>query len=51
LRRFTLGEDLVLGLGPGERLGITVVLGDVAADRGLEVDDRVEAAALEPGGG
>ena len=42
-----LGEDLVDGLGPGERLGIVVVLGDVAVDGGLEVDDRAEAAASD----
>jgi hypothetical protein len=42
-----LGEDLVGRFGPGERLRIGVVLGDVAVDRSLQVDDRVKAAALE----
>ena len=40
-----LGEDLVGGSGPDKGLGVVVVLGDVSIDRGLEVDDRVEAAA------
>jgi hypothetical protein len=34
----SVGEDLVGGLGPGEGLGVGVVL-DAAMDRGLE-DDR-----------
>jgi hypothetical protein len=48
IQRIQFGEDLPGRLGPGEGLGIMVVLGDVAMDRGLQVDDRVEAAALEP---
>ena len=42
-----LGEDLICGFGPGEGLGIIVVLGDVAVDGGLKIDDRVEAAASD----
>ena len=42
------GGDLAGGLGPDEGFGIIVVLGDVAVDGGLEVDDRMEAAAPEP---
>ena len=45
------GEDLVGRFGPGERLRIGVVLGDVAVDRGLQVDDRVEAAAADAAAG
>ena len=46
-----LGEDRIGGFGPGERFGVLVVLGDVAVDRGLQIDDRVEAGALEPAPG
>jgi hypothetical protein len=46
-----LGEDLVGRFGPLERLGIGVVLGDVAVDGGLQVDDRVKAAAPETAAG
>ena len=42
------GEDGVCGFGPDEGLGIIVVLVNVAVDGGLEVDYRVEGAALEP---
>jgi hypothetical protein len=38
IQRIQLGEDLPWGLGPGEGLGVGVVLGDVAVDRGLQVD-------------
>ena len=41
------GDDALGGLGQLDRLGIGVVLDDVAVDRSLQVDDRVEAAALE----
>jgi hypothetical protein len=51
IQAIQLGEDLVDGFGPDEGLGIVVVLGDVAIDGGLEVDDRVEAAAPESVGG
>ena len=51
LRRSLLGEDRVGGLGPDEWLGVLVVLVDVVVDRGLEVDDRMEAARLEPASG
>ena len=33
--------------GPDERLGVGVVLGEVAVDGGLQVDERVEDAAPE----
>ena len=46
-QRIQFGEDLVGGFGPGEGLGVGVVLGDVAMDRRLEVDDGVEGAPLE----
>ena len=32
IQRIQLGEDVVGGFGPGERLGVGVVLGDVAVD-------------------
>jgi hypothetical protein len=47
IQRLQLGEDLVRRLGPGERLGVGVVLGDVAVNRGLEIGHRAEDAALE----
>jgi hypothetical protein len=37
--------------GPDERLGALVVLGEVAVDRGLEVDQRAEGTALQPAAG
>jgi len=41
------GDDFV-GIGcPSEGVGLLVVLGKEAVDGGLEVDDRVEDAALE----
>jgi hypothetical protein len=43
-----IGEDLGGRFGPGEGLGIGVVLGDVAVDRRLQVDDRMQAAAANP---
>jgi Domain of unknown function (DUF4062) len=46
IQRIQAGEDLHRRLSPCERLGIIVVFGDVAVDRGLQIDDRVEAAAL-----
>ena len=42
------GDDLVGIGGPGEGLGLLVVLGDEAVDGGLEVDDGAEDAALQP---
>ena len=51
IQAIQLGEDLVGGLGPDEGLGVVVVLGDVAVDGGLQVDDRVEAAAPEAAAG
>src|SRR3954469_1543935 len=41
-------EDELGGLGPDEGTRIAVVLGDVAVDRGLEVDERDEVAAPQP---
>jgi hypothetical protein len=35
------------GGGPHKRLGIGIVLSQVAVDRGLEIDNRVEAAAAD----
>ena len=44
---FDLGQNR-LGLGgPDEGLGRLVVLGEVAVDGGLQVDQRVEDAALQ----
>jgi hypothetical protein len=51
IQRIQVSDDLAGGLGPGEGLGVIVVLGDVTVDRGLEVGDRVEAAAFEPAPG
>ena len=45
------GEDLPRRFGPAERLGVVIVPGDVALDRSLEIEHRVEAAALEPASG
>ena len=43
------GGDDGVGIGlPSERLRVCVVLGHVAVDRGLEVDDAEEGAASEP---
>ena len=42
------GDDLVWICLPAERLGVEVVLGEVAVDGGLEVDDAAEDAASEP---
>jgi hypothetical protein len=46
-----VGEDLVGGSGPDKGLGIVLVGGDVAIDRGLQIDDRVEAAAADAAAG
>jgi hypothetical protein len=51
IQRTQFGEDVFRGLGPGERFGIGIVLGDVAVDGGLQVDDRVEAAAADAAAG
>ena len=45
-QRIQFGEDLVGGFGPGEGLGIGVVLGDVAMDRRLEVETEWKAPRL-----
>ena len=45
------GEDAIWVSGPGEGLGMFVVLGDVAVDGGLEVDKGAEDPALEPASG
>ncbi len=46
------GGDDGVGIGsPGEGLGLSIVLGDEAVDGGLEVDDGVEDATLEPSPG
>ena len=44
---FDGGDDLIGVSGPDEGLGIMVGLFDEAVDRGLELDDRAEDAALE----
>ena len=41
------GEDAIWVGGPGEGLGIFVVLGDVAVDGDLEVNERAEHATLK----
>lgn len=41
------GDDFVGIGGPGEGLGLLVVLGEEAVDGGLEVDDGVEDAAFQ----
>src|SRR3954451_16980840 len=42
-----LSDDLVGAFGPDEGPGIVIVLGNVAVDRGLQLDDRAEHAAPE----
>src|ERR1700727_2247412 len=39
-------DDFFGVLGPGERLWAEIVLGDVAVDGALEIDDRAEDTAL-----
>ena len=51
IQRIQLGEDVVGGFGPGERLGFIVVFVDVAVDRCLQVDDRAKAAASDAAAG
>jgi hypothetical protein len=46
-----LCDDTVGVGGPDERLGALVVLGEIAVDGGLEVDQRVESAALQAAAG
>jgi GDP-L-fucose synthase len=46
IQRIQFGEDLVGGRGPDERLGVVVVFGDVAVDRGLEVESSHVLPAL-----
>ena len=42
-----MGEDLIGGLGPGERLAAVVPAVDEPADGGGELADRVEGAAAD----
>jgi hypothetical protein len=51
IQRIQFGRDLRRRLGSGERLGIGVVLGDVALDRGLQGEHRAEDAPFEPAAG
>lgn len=44
---FDGGDDPVWVGGPSEGLGVGVLLGDETVDGGLEVDERVECAALQ----
>ena len=44
---FDGGDDLVGIGGPGEGLGLLVVLSKEAVDGGLEVDERMKDSALE----
>src|SRR5512132_3407702 len=44
-------EDDIGGAGPAEGSGRLVVLGEIAVDRGLQLDDRAEHAALQPSAG
>jgi hypothetical protein len=46
-----LGDDAVWVGGPDEGLGPAVVFGEVAIDRGLEVDQGVEGASLQAAAG
>lgn len=43
---FGLGEDVIFGFGPLERLGIIMLL-DVAVDCNLVIDDGAEDATFE----
>ena len=44
--------DNAIGIGgPDERFGFSVVLAEIAVDRGLQVDERAEDAALQPPAG
>lgn len=46
------GSEEAIGVGgPGEGLGVLVMLGDKAVGGGLEVDERGEDATLEAGRG
>ena len=47
MRSFDRGDNFVGFGGPGEGLGLVVVLGDEALDGGLEVDDGVAGAAFQ----
>src|SRR5271170_2167688 len=48
-----LFDDAIGVCGPDERFGFTVVLAEIAVDRGLQVNQRLEHAALQapPGQG
>src|SRR5215217_3284290 len=48
IQTIQLGGDLAGGFGPDEGRGSVVVLGDVAVDGLLQLDDRAEDAAPEP---
>jgi hypothetical protein len=47
IQKIHFGEDLRRRLGPGEGLGVGVVLGGVTVDRSLEVDHGTEDAGLQ----
>src|SRR5215217_9341931 len=51
IQTIQLGGDLAGGFGPDEGRGSVVVLGDVAVDGILQLDDRAEDAAPEPAPG
>ena len=44
---FDGGDDFIGIGGPDERLGLAIVLGDVAVDGSLQVDDGMKDSALE----
>ena len=46
-----LGHDALRCGGPDERLGVGIVLGEVAVDGRLPVDQRMEGAAAQPAAG
>src|SRR6516165_1741795 len=41
------GEDGICGLGPDKRFWVSIVLGKIGVDSGLQVDDRAEDAAAD----
>ncbi len=45
---FNGGDDFVGICGPCEGLGLLVMFGEEAVDGGLEINDRMEHAALQP---
>lgn len=44
---FDGGDDFIWVGGPDEGFGVGILLGDEAVDGGLEIDERMEHAALE----